>query len=107
MIAPLDFQLLDAPDLLPIDGLALVLAERVRQIQKFGHTPQADAQVHPSQLFDATRRYAKATAEDINCGAPRDTQLRHAVLATAMWLALVDRLMLTEPPLSPSPTALI
>ena len=97
MIHPLPFQMLDAPDALPLEGLALVLAERLRQIEQFGHTPEADADHPPADIFAALRRYHMRVRDDLDCRAPRETTLRHATIAAAMWLALVDRLLVDAP----------
>lgn len=84
---------------LPVAAMEAVLAERMRQIHDFGHTPQADAELPLKQLPRAAARLLTAAIEDCQFqrGDWRKAARKHLARAGAMILAALDRLD-AEPP---------
>ena len=80
----------------PVEGRAIeaVLAERTRQIAKFGHTPESDAALPLKQLPREAARFLTAAIEDVQYqrDAWRNHARRHLIRAAAMILAAMDRI---------------
>ncbi|GGD74087.1 hypothetical protein [Croceicoccus mobilis] len=72
-----------------------IMAERHRQIQKFGHTPEQDVAAHrdaPSRVPRLSRiaaRTARDAGEDLQFGK-LETARKHAIQSAATALALVE-----------------
>lgn len=73
-------------------ALELVLTARTRQIDYFGHTPQADMAAPIAALLKPIGHYFQRLREDISCNAPLDTLEKDAARLGAMALALLDRI---------------
>lgn len=84
---------------LPVAAMEAVLAERMRQIHDFGHTPQSDAELPLKQLPRAAQRFLTEAIEDCHFqrGDWRKAARKHLVRAGAMILAALDRIE-AEPP---------
>lgn len=87
-----------------------VMAERLRQIQQFGHTPEKDVaeffgsergQLH---LARTAEHYAHRATEDMSLNR-REIARKDAVKAAAGYLALIDLLdaLDAQPPLTEEP----
>lgn len=76
------------------DSLEAVLVERRRQIEQFGHTPQADAALALAHLPKLARQFAADAIDDVQFqrGDWRRNARRHLARAGAMVLAAIDRL---------------
>ncbi len=83
----------DPSTYVPVAALEAVLAERMRQIHTFGHTPQADAELPLKQLPRAAQRFLTAAIEDCQFqrGDWRKAARKHLIRAAAMILAAIDR----------------
>ncbi len=68
-----------------------LLAMRLRQMEQYGHTPDADMARPISDLVAAMNPYTRYLREDITCHAPLVTIKKHAAALGAMCLALIDR----------------
>lgn len=73
-------------------SIDLLLAMRARQIEKFGHTPEADMARPLADLVAVMAPYMRYLREDISCHAPLDAMEKHAAALGAMTLALLDRI---------------
>lgn len=71
--------------------IELLLARR-DQIQRFGHTPEADRNLPLSFLPREARTRCNAMVEDIQFNRPRAQLRRQAIKAAALLIAFIDRL---------------
>jgi hypothetical protein len=93
-------------DGVPVGALELVMAERIRAIEKFGHTPEADRGARVEVLPARMRNMCVRAYEDLTMHRPafdparlhreRQKKMRHAVKelvqACALGLAAIDRI---------------
>lgn len=73
-----------------------ILAMRLRQIERHGHTPEADLNRPIADLVAAANPYMRYLREDITCHAPLAAIKKHAAALGAMMLALIDRVEAEE-----------
>lgn len=73
-------------------SVEILLAMRARQIEKFGHTPEADKARPLADLVAVMVPYMRYLREDVTCHAPLDAMETHAAALGAMTLAFLDRL---------------
>ena len=78
----------------PVASMEAVLAERIRQIARFGHTPESDAALPLRQLPREAARFLNAAIEDVQFHREgwRQHARRHLIRAAAMILAAMDRI---------------
>lgn len=80
----------------PEKAMARVLATRMDQIARWGHTPDQDARLPLVTLPEHARAYVVAAVEDLQFGGRskkgRDRALHNLERAGAMILAAIDRL---------------
>lgn len=75
-----------------LHALEPIIAERRRQIEEFGHTPDKDLTLRPSVLPDRAIRYLVSVHEDLQFrrGDFIANARRHAAQAGAMVAAIID-----------------
>lgn len=80
----------------PVAAIEDVLAERHRQIAKFGHTPERDAALPLKQLPREAARFLNMAIEDCQFHREdwRTAARKHLIRAAAMILAAMDRIAL-------------
>lgn len=81
-----------APSFVSQAAMEAILAMRVRQMEQYGHTPEADMTRPIGDLIHGTGRYMRRLREDVSCNAPLDSMERNAIALGAMALALIDRI---------------
>jgi hypothetical protein len=78
-------------DFVPVQAMELILAERHRQIHKFGHTPDADRKLPLAHFAREMSKRGLAIAEYIQFNRPANVR-RHAIVLAAIAMALIDRI---------------
>lgn len=73
-------------------AIELVLTMRARQIDQYGHTPEADMARPIGALIKPASIYFQRLREDLSCNAPLDTLEKDAAALGAMVLAIIDRI---------------
>jgi hypothetical protein len=84
-------------DLVATKGLADVMARRLEQWLKFGHSPEADAQLPVHFFARELHAMVGAVLEDSRRGGRLAIMRKHAVTLAAFAIATVDRID-AEPP---------
>lgn len=80
----------------PHPALERVLAERLRQVHDFGHTPEADGEVAIEKFAPILREAAKDAAEYLSLHRYDDVTLRKLGKLGAWVLATIDRVALEQ-----------
>jgi hypothetical protein len=78
-------------------GLSAVLAERIRQIEEFGHTRDADGALPVARFAFRFERMALDTNARLKTDPPRFVARRRLVKLAAFILAMIDRLDMESP----------
>lgn len=84
----------------PETAMARVLAVRMDQVARWGHTPDADLRLPLATLPEHARAYVVASIEDLQFSGRtkkgRDRALNNLERAGAIILAAIDRLLAEE-----------
>lgn len=77
----------------PASGsLALIAAKRIEQIDRWGHTPEADRAMPLAHFISEIDRAAHAVREDLQFNKSTDHMRRHLVALGALVAAAIDRI---------------
>jgi hypothetical protein len=73
-------------------ALADIAALRREQIERFGHTPEADAKTPIYRFAQLLQNYAMAVMEDAQFGKPAGQMRLHTIKLAALAVATIERL---------------
>lgn len=84
---------IDVPETVPVGSIEAVIAERIRQVEQFGHTPEDDLKLELGVLPKEARQYLSSALDELHFRRAgwRDRYRFRLKKAGAMILAALDQ----------------